>query len=256
MPHRVLIAGHRGYFAKEIENTLAAFKRAIREKVHFAEFDIMRTRDNVPIVFHDLMVNRLLNGTGYVRQFTLGELKRLEYKDGQKILTLEEFFQETRGRIRPLLEIKSKGLEAEILSLVRKYNVEKDIIIQSFKAGALRRCMALRPDLAYALNVGPIFKLGFLGDVSRLHELTARMTYFRMLRHLPVSFIHPDGPYVYNAFIDLARARGKRIMVGAIRTQNYITKIVDWGIEVLCCNDPGDIREKIKLHWGNEVICD
>ncbi len=256
MPHRVLIAGHRGYLAKEIENTLAAFQRAIREKVDFVEFDVVRTSDNEPIVFHDYRVDRLLNGKGFVRNFTLAELKQLEYKDGQRILTLEEFFQETRGKIRPLLEIKSKRLEAKILSLVHKYDVEKDIIIQSFKASTLRRSMALRPDLVYAKNIGPILKLGFLGDISRLHNLTARMTYFHQLAHLPVSFIHPDGPFVYDAFINLVRARGKRIMVGAIRTQHYIPKIFDWSIELLCCNDPSDIREKIKLHWGNQVICD
>ncbi len=256
MPHRVLIAGHRGYHAKEIENTLAAFQRAIREKVDFVEFDVVRTRDNVPIVFHDQRVDRLLNGKGFVRNFTLAELKKLDYKDGQKILTLEEFFQETQGKIRPLLEIKSKNLEAEILALVHKYDVEQDIIFQSFKASALRGCMALRPDLTYAKNIGPILKLGLLGDVSRLHMLTARMTYFHQLARLPVSFIHPDGPFVYDAFINLVRARGKRIMVGAIRTENYIPKILEWGIELLCCNDPSDIREKIKLHWGNQVICD
>ncbi len=179
-----------------------------------------------------------------------------QYKDGQKILTLEEFFQETRGKIRPLLEIKAKGLEAEILSLVQKYDAEKDIIIQSFNATTLHRCISLRPDLLYAKNIGPILKFGILGDVSRLHNLTARMTYFHQLARLPVSFILPDGPFVYDAFIDLVRARGKRIMVGAIRTKDYIPKILDWGIEILCCNDPSDIREKIKLHWGNQVLCD
>ncbi len=256
MPHRIWIAGHRGYFAKEIENTLAAFQRAIREKVDFVEFDVVRTSDDVPIVFHDQRVDRLLNGKGFVRDFTLSEIQRLEYKDGQKILTLEEFFQETRGKIRPLLEIKSKGLVAEILSLVHKYDVEKDVIIQSFRASELHRCMALRPDLSYAKNIGPILKFGFLGDISRLHNLTARMTYFRQLAHLPVSFIHPDGPFIYDAFIDIVRARGKRIMLGAIRTHHYIPKILNWGIELLCCNDPSDIREKIKLHWGNQVNCD
>lgn len=256
MPHRVLIAGHRGYLAKEIENTLAAFQRAIREKVDFVEFDVVRTKDNIPVVFHDYRVDRLLNGRGFVRNLTLAELKRLEYKDGQKILTLEEFFQETRGKVRPLLEIKSNGVEAEILSLVRKYDVEGDIIIQSFKASALQRCMVIHPDLTYAKNIGPILKLGFLGDISKLHKITARMTYFHQLARLPVSFIHPDGPFVYDAFINLVRARGKRIMVGAIRTEHYIPKILDWGIEVFCCNDPSDIREKIKLHWHDQVICD
>jgi len=254
MPHRILIAGHRGYFARETENTLAAFQRAIREKVDFVEFDVVRTSDRVPIVFHDKRVDRLLNGRGLVRRMTLFEIKRLEYKDGQKVLTLEELFQEIRGKIRLILEIKAGGIEKDILTLIHKYDLSKDIIIQSFKAEFLHQCMILDPNLCYAKNIGPILKLGFLGDVSRFHNLTARLTYFHQLSHLPVSFIHPDGPFVYDAFINFVRAKGKRIILGALHTNWYIPKLLDWGIEILCCNDPAETRNKIKQYWGNKVI--
>jgi glycerophosphoryl diester phosphodiesterase len=55
-PH-ILVHGHRGARARRPENTLPAFKYAIEQGVDVLELDVAVTKDNVPVVSHDPLIN-------------------------------------------------------------------------------------------------------------------------------------------------------------------------------------------------------
>lgn len=71
------------------------------------ELDIQLTRDGELVVIHDERVDRTTEGIGYVRDYTLAELKRLHIHAGanlsQNIPTMEEvldlFGRKTEVRI-------------------------------------------------------------------------------------------------------------------------------------------------------------
>jgi len=131
-----------------------------------------------------------------------------------------------------------------------------DIIVQSFDARSLRLCYKLSPDLTYALNIGPVFNLGPVGDKLRLNSLVARLEFLHLISRVPAIYIHPDGPLVYDAFITYARAKGKRIILGARRVWAYVPKLLQWGVEIVNCDNPAHIRQVIKAHWGNKILCE
>ena len=96
MPARGLCA-HRGVMATHPENTLPAFREALRLGAHMIEFDVRLTRDGVLALMHDAKVDRTTNGEGRFADMTLAELRRLDAgvrKDarfaGTRIPTLEE----------------------------------------------------------------------------------------------------------------------------------------------------------------------
>ena len=96
MPSRGICA-HRGASDTHPENTLAAFREAIRLGTHMIEFDVALTKDNKLILMHDRTLNRTTNGQGVVSDFTLAELKKLDagsWKNsrfkGERIPTLAE----------------------------------------------------------------------------------------------------------------------------------------------------------------------
>lgn len=96
MPTRGVCA-HRGASASHPENTLAAFREAIRLGAQMIEFDVALTKDHKLVVMHDATLNRTTNGQGPVSDFTLEELKQLDagsWKDsrfqGEQIPTLDE----------------------------------------------------------------------------------------------------------------------------------------------------------------------
>ncbi|MEG1836121.1 MAG: glycerophosphodiester phosphodiesterase family protein, partial [Oscillospiraceae bacterium] len=91
------ILAHRGASGTAPENSLSAFKKALKDGCDGFEFDIQQTKDGEIVVFHDWTLERTSNGKGNLKEFTLEELKKLdigswfsdEFK-GEKIPTLEE----------------------------------------------------------------------------------------------------------------------------------------------------------------------
>ncbi|MDG2380938.1 MAG: glycerophosphodiester phosphodiesterase family protein [Pirellulaceae bacterium] len=96
MPDRGICA-HRGASDTHPENTLAAFREAIRLGVAMIEFDVAFSSDAKLVLMHDGTVDRTTDGTGPVSDLTLLELKKLDagsWKGSQfaneRIPTLEE----------------------------------------------------------------------------------------------------------------------------------------------------------------------
>ena len=74
---RPIVLAHRGGLQLAPEHTMTAFEKAHELGVDGFEIDIRLTKDEEIIVFHDDTVNRTTNGFGYVKDFTLKELKEL-----------------------------------------------------------------------------------------------------------------------------------------------------------------------------------
>jgi len=91
------IWAHRGCSQRYPENTLLAFEKAAALKgLAGIELDIQLTRDGELVVIHDERVDRTTEGIGYVRDYTLSQLRKLHIYAGdnpsQTIPTMEEVF--------------------------------------------------------------------------------------------------------------------------------------------------------------------
>ena len=152
------IIGHRGYSAKYPENTLAAFQAAMDVGADMIEFDILLSKDNIPVIIHDDTLNRTTNGKGRVATYTLAELKKLDAGNGETIPTFEELLELTQKKIFLHIEIKSEavgnqikdGVEELTLSLFEKYDVGKNCMISSFASVPLFRIREMQPKIAIA----------------------------------------------------------------------------------------------------------
>ena len=73
------VIAHRGGGGLAPENSLLAFDQAAAmEGVHALELDIHSTRDGQLIVAHDADVDRMTNGTGWIREMTGSEIRALD----------------------------------------------------------------------------------------------------------------------------------------------------------------------------------
>ncbi|MFX0100640.1 MAG: glycerophosphodiester phosphodiesterase [Candidatus Hodarchaeota archaeon] len=239
---KILLSGHRGYKSLEIENTEKAFLRAIKEKLDFVEFDVKKTRDNIPVVFHDEYLTRLLKVKKRISTITLRELKRYKYADGQEVLTLEEYFSLTGKRIRSMLEIKSRGIERQILELVVQNDLQESIIIQSFTGSILKTCAKMEPVSKYGLCMGPLGGVGPVGRVG-LHYLIGAVMFLFGIKPYPVTYLNLDGPFIYDEFIKICLLNGKKIILGARNTWNYLDKLGKWGVEIINADNPALIKK-------------
>jgi glycerophosphoryl diester phosphodiesterase len=99
---------HRGLHAgKIIENTASAFAGAI-EHNYAIECDLQITKDGKAVVFHDDDVDRLLDGKGLVKDFTVKQLKAITFKVGSdRVQTLDELLDQVDGQATLVIELKS-----------------------------------------------------------------------------------------------------------------------------------------------------
>ncbi len=154
------IWAHRGCSQRYPENTLLAFEKASSlKKLTGIELDIQLTRDGQLVVIHDERVDRTTEGTGFVRDYTLAELKKLHiYADDnptQTIPTMEEVLDllETRLKSGLKLNIELKnsiypyeGMEEKIVELVHKKGVQDSIVYSAFYAKSLAKLRELDAD--------------------------------------------------------------------------------------------------------------
>ena len=72
------VIGHRGSAGEAPENTLASFARGLATGAAILESDVHLTRDGVPVLLHDDVVDRTTDGRGPVAALSLAELRALD----------------------------------------------------------------------------------------------------------------------------------------------------------------------------------
>ena len=143
------IWAHRGCSQNYPENTLLAFEKAASIKgLVGIELDIQLTKDHQIIVCHDEKVDRTTDGSGYIKDFTLSELKKLKIDKKYEIPTMEEVFDllaEKRSQEFKLnIELKNNkifydNMEEMILNLADRRGWQKNIIYSSFYTKSLEK---------------------------------------------------------------------------------------------------------------------
>ena len=153
------IWAHRGCSQMYPENTLLAFAKACEiPGLAGIELDIQLTKDGELVVIHDERVDRTTDGTGWVRDYTLAELKKLTIAKGteyeQSIPTMAEVFELIEPRLREgmLLNIELKtseyeypGIEQKIVDMVAERGLEDSIVYSSFLAKSLVNIHFINP---------------------------------------------------------------------------------------------------------------
>jgi len=126
----MLIIGHRGARGVEPENTLRAIRTGMA-CADYVEVDARLSRDGIPVIMHDQMLDRTTNGKGPVNGFTLKELKTLDAGRGEQIPTLEEVCSLVNGHCGLFVEIKEPGSEALVCNVLSQ-NKPENLFIVSF----------------------------------------------------------------------------------------------------------------------------
>ena len=75
---RLLVIAHRGASSVAPENTLAAFREAVRLGADGVELDVHLSADGVPVVIHNISVDATTDGTGLVNDMPVAQLKELD----------------------------------------------------------------------------------------------------------------------------------------------------------------------------------
>lgn len=149
------IIGHRGIPSIAPENTLDSFRLAYENGADIIESDVYITRDNQIVIMHDDTLTRTTDGTGYVENYTLAELRKLnanmqfiDQYPKEKIPTLKEYLEEFKDKdVVHFIEIKSERPEIiiKLKQMIKEEGMEDQVVLISFDKTQLQRVNKLMP---------------------------------------------------------------------------------------------------------------
>jgi len=100
---KLMIIGHRGAKGLAPENTLAAFKSALKHRVDFIEFDVRVTKDGQAILAHDPFIADPAGNCLVITEHTIDELRRHKHD----LCDLESAIRFINKKVPLIVEFKS-----------------------------------------------------------------------------------------------------------------------------------------------------
>lgn len=149
------IFAHRGASAYAPENTVEAFALAMEQGADGIELDVQMTKDGQVVVIHDEIIDRVSDGTGAVRDYTLEELKKFHFSNHMEnyenavIPTLKEVLDLIKSSSMLLnIELKTgiywyPNLEEKTMELVKEAGMEDRVIYSSFNHYSIKKILEL-----------------------------------------------------------------------------------------------------------------
>ena len=232
----VFTISHRGFSGAAPENTLAAFKKAIEVGSDMIELDVHLSKDGEVIVIHDDTLKRTTTGNGRVSDFNLQELRTLDagiwsgYQfRGEKIPTLKEVFELTRGKILLHIELKEEelgrygliDLTDRTLKEVERAGMLDQVLFGSFNLSAVDRVREKYPRLPVALIYNKPWS--FPQDAMGKRAL---------------SILSCSGTVLNQANLSKAHEQGIKVFVWTLNTEAHIEHFLNIGVDGIITNHP------------------
>lgn len=260
------IYGHRGAKGTYPENTLLSFKKAIEQGVEGLELDVHMTKDGEIVVIHDESLGRTTDGSGYIKNLTLEEVKQFSAGSKSKyahfpnydeavwsaecVPTLIEVFEllkpyrtELNIELKTYIE-KYDGIEEKVLSIVKEYGDNRKVIYSAFHLPTILRVKKISPDakIAWLLND----KISLPKDQMQTLELEAL--------HLAKSIVLPNKSVVPKLIqlmstLNVTEANEIKRLVDIVENANSddIFKDLYKQIRVWTINDPEEMKQLLEL---------
>ncbi len=157
-----LVISHAACKGHAPENTLAGIRAALALGVDAIEIDVHCSADGVPVLIHDATVDRTTDGAGAVAEQSLARLRALDAGSkshdgrfaGERIPTLAETLDLTRGACLLVVEIKAEGIEQQVLGAIG--NATDDVMVWSFRPSVVARLRQLAPAIPSCLLSPPL----------------------------------------------------------------------------------------------------
>ncbi|WP_443114190.1 glycerophosphodiester phosphodiesterase [Herbaspirillum seropedicae] len=241
------ILAHRGGGTLAPENTLAGFRAGLQYGYRAVEFDVMLTRDEVPILMHDPERGRTLPGSGKIAETDWAVLRELDagaWRDpafaGERLCTLEQaldFCQEhgiwMNVEIKPATPaVARRTAELTAQAVARRFAGVAGAALPVLSSFSFEALLA-------AQETAPQLPRGFLVDVipdgwqARLAQLQAVA-------------LHTNHKHLTPALAAAVKAAGYGLFCYTVNETARAAEITAWGVDAFCTDridlipaDPG-----------------
>lgn len=230
---------HRGASGYAPENTLEAFELAEKMKADGVELDVQMTCDGELAVIHDETVDRVSEGSGMVKNYSLSELKTLcpnkthpEYAN-VRIPTLQEVYEVLRNSNMTVnVELKTgivlyPGIEEAVCKVTKEMGMEDRVWYSSFNHNTVKKIKEICP----AARTGMLYCDGIYQPV----------TYASMIQ---ANALHPALYHLQNPdLVEAAHRNNMKIHVWTVNEESDFIYMAESGVDAIITNYPDRARK-------------
>lgn len=154
-----LVIGHAAAAGEAPANTLAGVRASLDAGAEAMEIDVQLCADGVPILMHDLTVDRTTDLSGRVRDLSLAALQGANAGDGEPVPTLDQVFAIVAGRLTVMCELKvdhesgqtETDLVDAVVALAARHSAETWTAIHSFDPEIVGTARRIAPAISAAI---------------------------------------------------------------------------------------------------------
>ena len=159
------IVNHRGANFLAPENTFASAQKALEHGVEWVEVDVRTSKDGVLYNFHDMLLNRTTNGTGFFHHLTSEEIDKLDAGSwfgeefaGERIPRMADMLDSLKGKAKVYFDVKDCDPQ-QLVNLVREKGFENDSFFWFGSINRQREFLNIAPDLKIKVNAANVSRM-------------------------------------------------------------------------------------------------
>lgn len=233
------VVAHRGGGTLAPENTLAAMRCGLQHGFRAVEFDVMLSKDGVPVLMHDSQFGRTVHGTGGVPESTAVELAAMDAGSwfgptfaGEPVPAYESVVAFCKANaiwmnveIKPAVSYEVETGRATAESTLRLF---ADEIEQGAPAPRLPLFSSFSFDaLMAAKQVAPEIPRGFLVD-------KIPPDWLRRLRELDAIALHTNHKNLTEPLARAVKEEGFGLFCYTVNTPERARELFAWGVDAFC----------------------
>ncbi|MZE78523.1 glycerophosphodiester phosphodiesterase family protein [Streptomyces xinghaiensis] len=219
-----LAFAHRGGAADGLENTHAAFRRAVAAGYRYLETDVHATSDGALVAFHDATLDRVTDARGAIAELPWSRVRRARVGGTEPLPLFEELLEEF-PEARWNVDVKAEAALAPLIGLLRRTGAWDRVCVGSFSEARVARAQLLGgPRLATSLGTR-----GVLGLRLRSYRLPARSRHSAVCVQVPER--HGRLRVVDRAFVRAAHALGLQVHVWTVNDAGRMAALLDLGVD-------------------------
>jgi glycerophosphoryl diester phosphodiesterase len=238
-----IAVAHRGGAAGGLENSMAAFARAVDLGYRYLETDVHATVDGVLLAFHDKTLDRVTDRRGRVADLPYATVRQARIGGVEPIPLLEDLLG-TWPSVRVNIDVKDGRAVGPLCQVLRRTGALDRVCVAAFsdrRVALVRR--ALGPRVATALGPRAVAALRAVA-LGRLPER------FAPRQGVCAQVPERAGPLavVTSAFVDTAHRFGFAVHVWTVDEPTAMRRLLDLGVDGIMTDELETLRVAIADH--------
>ena len=212
------MVAHRGASAREVENSLAAFRAAMQLGADAVELDVHATADGTLIVHHDEAI-----AGRRIPQLTAQQVAELRLANGEPIPTLAHVLEAIGPRLQVFVEVKSlpSTFDDRLLEALRRGPNPDAYAVHAFDHRIVRRLGARSPAL----------RRGVLSASYPVRPLVA-------LEDAGATILWQERTLVDRPLVDALHGAAMQLIVWTVDDPTEMAQLLALGVDGICTNRP------------------